>query len=353
MGKRNEGKNCMKKNVYLLDCTLRDGGFALEAGTGQNLGFSEQTKAKITQNLTDSAIDIIELGTLEIGENDKKKFCVFQNMYDISDLIPNKKLDNQMYAVFFRGPDIPIDSLPNWNKDLCQLIRLGVRYSEMDKSLEYCKRLCEKGYLVSVQPIVTIRYTVEDLDQVIKAANEMNAYSVYFVDSYGSMYTNDVLKIFKKYNEELRPEIKIGFHAHNNMGFAASNVMDIISAESERDIIIDSCCLGMGQGAGNLQTEVIVPFLNKIHKKNYDFMEVLKACDSIAEFWKDNLWGYSVAAMIPAVYGAAYKYGLVLRNQYHYSYSEMAKILQQIPIEMKYRFTENNIKELLKGIDSK
>jgi 4-hydroxy 2-oxovalerate aldolase len=353
MGKGNEGKYYMKRNIYLLDCTLRDGGFALESEKGKNLGFSEQTRKNIAQNLTNSAIDIIELGALEIGESDKKNFSVFHNICDISDLIPSKKLDNQIYAVFFRGPDIPIDLIPNWNKNLCRLIRLGVRYSEIDKSLEYCKRLCEKGYLVSVQPIVTMRYTTKDLDQVIKAANEMNAYSVYFVDSYGSMYTDDVLRILKKYNEELCPEIKIGFHAHNNMGLAASNVMNMISAENERDLIIDACCLGMGQGAGNLQTEVIVPFLNKIYKKNYDFIEVLKVCDSIAEFWKDNLWGYSVAAMIPAVYGAAYKYGLVLRNEYHYTYSQIAKILQQIPLEMKYRFTENNIKELLKGIDSK
>lgn len=344
--------NDMNRKIYLLDCTLRDGGLALEGGNDETAGFTKEVRKVISQNLTDSLVDIIELGILEAGENDKSRFSTFHDVYQVSDLISENAHKDQIYAIFFKGPDIPLDRLPDWNEKLCRLIRLGVRYSELEKSLDYCKGLCKKGYLVSVQPIVTMRYTEEDINKVIKAANEMNAYSVYFVDSYGAMYSDDVLRLFKKYDRELCPNIKIGFHAHNNMGFAVSNVMDMLSINSERDVIIDGCCLGMGQGAGNLQTEAIVPYLNKIYNKKYDFIEILKVCDQVAAFWKDNLWGYSVAAMIPAVYGTAYKYGLVLRNEYNFSYDKIARILQHIPDDMKYRYTENNIKELLKGIDT-
>mgnify|MGYP001036151153 CR=1 FL=1 len=342
----------MSRDIYLLDCTLRDGGLALEGGNKEVSGYTDKTRKFIARNLTDSFVDIVELGSLEIGEGDKSSFAIFHDMYQLSRMISKSTQNNQMYAAFFKGPDIPLECLPDWNEKLCRLIRLGVRYSELEKSLDYCKGLCEKGYLVSVQPIVTMRYTNEDLNKVIKAANEMNAYSVYFVDSYGSMYTDDVARLFEKYDKELCPHIKIGFHAHNNMGLAASNVMDMLSINSKRDVIIDACCLGMGQGAGNLQTESIVPYLNKKHNKNYDFIKILKVCECIAEFWEDNLWGYSVTAMIPAVYGAAYKYGIVLRNQYHYPYDIIANILQTIPEEMKYRYTENNLKELLKRVDN-
>lgn len=341
----------MNRNIFLLDCTLRDGGFALEGEKDHPFFYSDEMRTNIAQNLTDGLVDVIELGTIEMGETGKRGFSVFPDMYEISSLIPSNAHKNQIYAVFFRGPDIPLDSLPNWQEGLCRLIRLGVRYSEMEKSLEYCKKLCEKGYLVSVQPIVTMRYTDEELDRVMQAANEMNAYSVYFVDSYGAMYTEDVLRIFRKFDEGLASDIKIGFHAHNNMGLASSNVMDMLSIESKRDVIIDACCLGMGQGAGNLQTEVIATYLNKRHNKNYDFIDILKVCDEISEFWEDNLWGYSIAAMIPAVYGVAYRYGLVLRKEYSCSYGEIANILQHIPNEMKHRYMKSNLEKIMKELN--
>lgn len=343
----------MNKKIFLLDCTLRDGGFALEGQMNRMFTYSKEARIGIAQNLTDSFVDMIELGTIEIGEADKTGFSVFSNMDEISALIPLNAKKNQIYAVFFRGPDIPLDLLPDWDETRCRLIRLGVRYSEMEKSLDYCRKLCEKGYFVSIQPIVTMRYTDKELDRVIKAANEMNAYAVYFVDSYGAMYRDDVIRIFQKYDENLNPDIKIGFHAHNNMGLAASNVMNMLSENSSRDVIIDACCMGMGQGAGNLQTEVIAAYLNKKYDKNYDFVKILEVCDSIAEFWTDNLWGYSIATMIPAVYGVAYKYGLALRNEYNCSYGDIARILQQIPDEMKHRYTKSNLELLMKERNGK
>ena len=339
----------MKRNIYLLDCTLRDGGFALEGKNSQIFSYSKEVRSNVAQNLTDAGVDIIELGTLEAGEVSKRGYAIFPNMNEISKLIPKNADKKQMYAVFFRGPDIPIEYLPDWNEELCCLIRLGVRYSEMDKSLDYCRRLCEKGYLVSVQPIVTMRYTDTELEKVIEAANEINAYSLYFVDSYGSMFADDVKRIFNKYDKALKKEIKIGFHAHNNMGLASSNIIDMLSIESGRDVIIDACCMGMGQGAGNLQTEVIATYLNEKYKKKYDFMEIMRVCEYVSAFWQDNLWGYSLTTMIPAVFGVAYKYGIVLRNEYGYSYEKIANILKNVPDEMKHRYTKENLEKLLKG----
>ena len=338
----------MNRNIYLLDCTLRDGGFALEGKECTMFSYSDKVRKGMAQSLVDAGVDIVELGTVEAGEENKREYAIFPDMYEISKLIPNNADKKQIFAVFFRGPDIPLESIPDWNEDLCSLIRLGVRYSEMDKSLEYCKRLCEKGYQVSVQPIVTMRYTEEELDKVINAANEMDAYSLYFVDSYGAMYSEDVKRIFEKYDKALKKEIKIGFHAHNNMGLASSNVLDMLSITTNRDIMIDACCMGMGQGAGNLQTEVIAAYLNGKCKKDYNFEELMKVCDYVAGYWKDNLWGYSLATMIPAVYGVAYKYGIVLRNEYSYSYTKIASILKKIPDELKYRYTKESLESFLK-----
>lgn len=343
----------MSRDVYLLDCTLRDGGFALEGRKDKKLFFTKEDQINIMDSLVNAGIDIIELGTLEKKEYEKKEYAIYSNMNEIREVIERYKNRNSLFAVFFRGPDIPMESLPKWDCEIKCLIRLGVRYSEMDKSLEYCKGLCEKGYFVSIQPIVTNRYSDMDLDKIIYAANKMNAYSLYFVDSYGAMLRDDIKYIFQKYDKELNENIKIGFHGHNNMGLAASNVIDLLSINSKREVIVDSCCIGMGQGAGNLQTEVIASILNKTNKKKYSFTEIMKACDIVSSFWNDNLWGYSLSTMIPAVYGVAYKYGLALRNEYSYSYEDISNILSTVGDEIKHQFTKDNLEKILIGMDRK
>ena len=42
-------------------------------------------------------------------------------------------------------------------------------------------------------------------------------YALYFVDSFGYMQTTDVERLFSFIDKYLSPEIRIGFHAHNNM----------------------------------------------------------------------------------------------------------------------------------------
>lgn len=338
----------MKGKVYVLDCTLRDGGWALKEKNNKKICFSEEMRVSIVRNLTDVAIDIIELGSVGVSKNSKREYAFFTDIYEASELIRVNQSKKQVFSVFFTGPDIPIGLLPDWNESLCQIIRLSVRYSELKKSLEYCKELCKKGYKVSIQPIVTVRYTDKELHDIIDAANNMNAYSVYLVDSYGSMYGDDVRRMFGKFNKGLKKNIKIGFHVHNNMDFASANIISLLAQNGVRDIIIDSCCMGMGQGAGNLQTEVILNYLNKNNDGKYEFKPILKVLDLISDFWTDNLWGYSIAAMIPAIYNAAYRYGIALRNNYNYSYEDIYCALENISDDMRYRYTKENLEKIIK-----
>ena len=52
----------MKKNVQILDCTLRDGGRII------NCNFENSTIRNITNELTDAGIDIVEVGFLRSRE---------------------------------------------------------------------------------------------------------------------------------------------------------------------------------------------------------------------------------------------------------------------------------------------
>ena len=343
----------MEKNIYLLDATLRDGGQGLEDlhknGFSDKI-FSEEVKHSTIESLGNSNVDIIEIGTMGPSVDDKSKFAIYQNVEELSKYLPEKRNPKALYAGLYIGPDTDVNEIPDWNPSLVEGIRVILRYSELQKSLDYCAALSAKGYKVFVQPMLTMRYTDAELDMVIQAANKMKAYACYFVDSYGYMQPQDVKRLFDYYDARLDKDIKIGFHAHNNMNLAFSNVQYFLNIDSDRDVIIDSCATGMGQGAGNLQTELIIPYLNENYGKNYDYDSVLDICDVLDnEMIPDDLWGYSVARLLPAVYKTAYKYGLMMRNKYHLSFRQMNKILREMPDANRMRFTPQDLESILEN----
>ena len=214
--------------------------------------------------------------------------------------------------------------------------------------MDFCARLSEKGYLVFVQPMLTMRYTDEELKMIIDAANKMKAYALYFVDSYGYMEEEDIVNLYKKYDKLLDESIRIGFHAHNNINLAFSNALTFIHQYSGREIIVDSCALGMGQGAGNLQTEIIASHMNRVNETVYNFSEILKICETIEKYYGNNLWGYSVTRLLPALHKAAYKYAIALRHTYKLSFVEINELLENMPEDLRQRYTPDNAIKLLK-----
>ena len=295
----------MLKQVQLLDCTLRDGGLGLEDAYKNkisNVGFSEFDSKKIIEFLNKAKLEIIELVSIELSQEDKTRFAIYQNIEEVSKKIPQARSHNQMFVGLFRGPDTPIEDIPKWNPSLVDGLRVIIRYSELKNSLDFCAALSKKGYKVFVQPMLTMRYTDEEIAMVINAANNMDAYALYFVDSYGYMAEDDVIRMYRKFNKGLKDSICIGFHAHNNMNLAFSNVKTFIAEADTRKIIIDSCATGMGQGAGNLQTELIVPYLMQKQEANYNFDAVLNVCEILDKYFEQGIWGYSVTRLIPAIH---------------------------------------------------
>ena len=338
--------------VLLLDCTLRDGGLGLEDAaktSASTLAFAPSDIRQLTSCLATSKIEIIEIGAIEISDDDKCKYAIYQSIEHVSEMMP-KDTKVQLCTALYRGPDTPVEDIPTWRDGLCEGVRVILRYSELRKSLDFCRELAKKGYKVFVQPMLTMRYSQEEIQMVLEAANDMEAFAVYFVDSYGYMNAEDVSRFFEIYNRNLDSGIRIGFHAHNNRNLAFANSLTLLSRVSEsteRDIIIDSCIMGLGQGAGNLQTEIITDYLIQTYHKLYDYGSILDACEVIDRYWVRNDWGYSVTNFIPTRHKAAYKYAISMRNRYHLTYREIDRILSEMSYDQKQRYTSQSLQKIL------
>ena len=89
---------------------------------------------------------------------------------------------------------------------------------------------------------------------------------IYFADSYGNMEPLHVKYIFNsiKVVKSIKPEIRLGFHIHNNGQIGMANMIESLKFVD----IIDASYYGMGRGMGNVRLEDVILFL-KI-KRDYN-----------------------------------------------------------------------------------
>ena len=343
-----------QKGIYLLDCTLRDGGNCLEDVwdlQNKKITFSKEFQKLFLQYMSNTNIDVIEYGVVDNNNTDRSGFSYFDDIESASRMIPAHKKLNQIYAVGSNIPQTDEDYFGNYGVGIFEGVRVYLRYSELNKSLEYCKKLARNGYKVFMQNALTMRYSDYDLDCVINAANEMGAFAVYFVDSNGYMNCYDVERFAERFERGLDSSIKIGFHAHNHLNLAYANTCCFIDTVQQHDIIVDSCIAGMGRGGGNLQTEIIAGYLNKNYGKSYNIDAILDAYELIEKkYIPNNIWGYSAENVLSAIHETTNKYVVIMRRKYNLSYKQIHYILEEMPKEMKYRYTEENLKYLLKKV---
>lgn len=343
--------------IQLMDCTLRDGGLGLEDIRKNGMvakEFTEEEKSFIADSMCRAGMDIVEIGSLTETGYEIPGFAIYNGIEAASQHKPAAQSANQLIVGMYKGPDVDYDSVPEHNESLLDGVRVILRYSELEKSVEFCAMLAEKGYRVFVQPMLTMRYTNDQLHYLVSQANRMKAYALYMVDSYGYMENEDVERLYRLYDESLEGDIRIGFHAHNNMQMAASNVRAFLTINegSERGVIVDACAVGMGQGAGNMQTELAAALLNQKYEGHYDLSHVLNVCELLEKFRPGdmNAWGYSPVRAVSAIHHAAYKYAVDMRAQKHMPLSEINRVFENMPEDLKHRYTKENLDIVLKSM---
>lgn len=284
--------------IKLLDCTLRDGGYV------NNWEFGEQAISDIKENLELSGADIIELGFIK-NEPENKDRTVFNNMSDVKKII-GKNVPNRQYAVMAEVINpLPLDMLEPYKDGFPEIIRVIVWKRMLEEGFEYCKGIVEKGYKLCVQPARTNQYSDEEFINMIKKFNELNPMAFYVVDSWGTMYKNELLHYMKLADENLKEGISIGYHGHNNMMQTFDAAAAFCDQNTKRDVIIDASVYGIGRGAGNLNTEIFAKYLNEKCGGKYNIKPLLRVFDEyILDIYKKEKWGYSLPYFISAKYNA-------------------------------------------------
>lgn len=336
--------------VFLLDCTLRDGGYV------NDWRFGQEAIAQIKSGLEDAQIDIIELGFFR-EEPWERGRTVFGDAGDIAPLLSQKK-PGILYSAMIEGtePDFlyPTEKLFTPEQSGIDYIRICTWKRLMKEHLGYCKQVREQGYRISIQPTEVGQYSREEFTELLKRADEIQPYAVYIVDTWGTQSSHSICRYAELAEKYLSPDVKIGYHGHNNKMQALSCAEAVVRMGLSHDVCLDASILGMGRGIGNLQTEVAMDYLNENYGKHYGCLEVVRLYEKwLKKFYEENPWRYSMYHYLSALYHCSQDFATYFRQN---------KISEEIFLEFlkslkpgektvfRREFTEGRLEEIRKGI---
>ena len=318
--------------INLLDCTLRDGGYI------NNWVFGLETIKNILAKLVASGIEYIECGYLSEKKGGNPESTQYKDFDAIRKVVPycNEK---QQFAVMIDFGQIEIGNISFAEKD-APIIRVCFHKKDKSNALDFCKELMEKGYTVFVQPMATLNYSDVEFVEMIQKVNELSPACFYIVDSFGVIEIGDFQRLLYLAEHNLKKEIMLGYHAHNNLQQAYENAKYMIEQKLTHDIMLDASVYGIGRGAGNLNMELFASYLNKNYDKNYDIDMFLDIMDEyLKPIFVEHYWGYSLPFYLSAQYNCHPNYAGYFADKNTLSNKSMRQLLASLPVEAKNHYS--------------
>ena len=282
----------------ILDCTLRDGAYLVDKKFGDN------TIHGIISGLEDANIDIIEIGFLQ-DEGMGEGKTVYKNAGEAKKFIPKEK-GNTIFAALADYSRYSIENLEENDGTSIDAVRACFFKNERYDVIEFCKEVKRKGYKLFVQPVDILGYTDSEIIELIENVNELEPYCFSIVDTFGSMYADDLQRVFSLIDHNLVYSSKIGFHSHNNMQMSNALSQEFLKISyGKREVVVDTTISGMGRGAGNTPTELVAQYMVSKLGYNYDIDAILDVIDTYMDKIRTKCeWGYNTPYFIAGSYSA-------------------------------------------------
>jgi 4-hydroxy-2-oxovalerate/4-hydroxy-2-oxohexanoate aldolase len=127
-------------------------------------------------------------------------------------------------------------------------------------------------------------------EKLVEQALLMEGYGancIYCTDSAGHMLPHDVTDRISAIRAALRPETELGFHGHHNLGMGIANSVAAVTAGANR---IDGAIAGLGAGAGNAATELLVAVFERMEvETGIDLFKIMDAAEDLVVPMMDRM----------------------------------------------------------------
>ncbi|MCS7233148.1 MAG: 4-hydroxy-2-oxovalerate aldolase [Synergistetes bacterium] len=261
------------KFIHIVDTTLRDGSHAVAHQ------FTEEQIGSIAKGLDEAGVEYIE-----VSHGDGLGGSSYN--YGFSKLTDEEMLRAAGKAI--KRGRLTVLLLPGigTHKELklalgcgAKAVRVATHVTEADIGEQHIRIAKEMGMEAFGFLMMIHMVPPEKVAEQAALFESYGADYVYLADSAGAMLPSEV----KAYVQTVvkKVSIPVGFHAHNNLGLAIANSLAALEGGAT---FLDSTCRGLGAGAGNTQTEVLVGVLNKAgYETGIDFYKIMDVAEEIVE----------------------------------------------------------------------
>jgi 4-hydroxy 2-oxovalerate aldolase len=305
------------KELTLLDCTLRDGGYYT------NWDFSNALVETYFDSFNSLPVKYLEIGYRSNPMNSYLGEYFYCPEYVLRNA---RKLSEKKLAIILNEKDVRAEDVPQLLgscTEYIDLVRMAVDPKNLARAIELARAVKSLGYEVAFN--VMYMSTWQSLDgfmEQLPAVNEVADY-FYLVDSFGGVYPADVAQTMKMVKEHVH--VSIGFHGHNNLELGLINTLTAIEHGAT---IVDATVTGMGRGAGNLKTELLLTALNARHGWEVNFNKLSAVVDGFEQLKEQYHWGTNLPYMVSGANSLPQKDVMEWVSKRYYSFNSIIRALQ-------------------------
>lgn len=326
----------------LLDCTFRDGGYYT------SWQFPLGIVQKYLYAMRDSRVEWVEIGFRSGSDKGYKGATAFSRdnflgNLDVPEGIRLAVMVNASEVVESGDPDKLMNRLfSSQAESKVSLVRLACQIWEIEEATRAADALRALGYKVAMNIMQFTEFNEADLSRGISKIPQEVVEIVYLADSLGKALPSDVESAISNTLDAWGGSV--GFHGHDNRGFALANSHYAANAGATW---IDGTVTGIGRGAGNTRTELL---LGHFARRDGDPPNTSQLEDLIEEFFgplqNEMQWGPNIHYARAASRGIHPTFVQELLDNSAYSSLEISAAIDQLGASDSTRFEPRQLETI-------
>ncbi len=310
-----------RKEIKVLDATLRDGGLV------NDFYFSDEFVKALYQANIKAGVDYMEFGykasteMFDIDKFGKWKFCKDE---DIRAIVGDNDTDMKISVMADVGRCDYKKDIINREESPIDMIRVATYIHTIPAAVDMIQDAAAKGYETTCNIMAISNAQEKYVETALEILGKTPVETFYIVDSYGSIYPEQMARIVDLYKEVADKYGKnLGVHAHNNQQLAFANTIEAVGDGVD---YLDATYQGMGRGAGNCAMELLLGFLKNPKYKVYPvFQFVEQYMTRLQE--EGAVWGFDLQYLMTGLLNQHPRTAIEFTKQKRKDYSEFYKEL--------------------------
>lgn len=285
-----------RPEIKVVDATLRDGGLV------NDFFFADDFAKALYNANTKAGVDYMEFG-----------YKADKTLFDVNKFGPSKFCDDDYIRGVVGDGDRKVKVAVmadvgrcNYKEDIHEraespvdLIRVATYVHQMPTAIDMIEDAHKKGYETSCNIMALSTVQENDIRAALDMVGQSSVDVIYIVDSYGSIYPEEMARICDLYGEyAAKYNKKLGIHAHDNQKLAFANTIECVGDNVD---YLDATYLSMGRGAGNCAMELLLGFLKNPKYNEYPVLEFIeKHMMPMKE--QGVVWGYDLEYLLTGLF---------------------------------------------------